>query len=177
MKGAPKIFENQVRSQVVADEPDRFDADGNELMDEEIPDSTELESVDVYNELPQKNKDAQRPMLRDSELVGRGFATKAKRDQLNLTEAIKARLLVGNTIDMIADAMVREMLTGNSSIIKEMLNRIDGPVSEQSVSYRVNVEMTPDKQMEKLRELEAKAKRRMRQQTAEPGVIVDVDED
>jgi hypothetical protein len=34
-------------------------------------------------------------------------------------------------------------------------------VSEQSVSYQVKVEMTPDQQVAKIKELEAKARRRM----------------
>ena len=94
-------------------------------------------------------------------MVGRAHATKRKRDELNLTEAVKARLLVRNTIDMLADAIVREMLTGNTGVLKEMMNRIDGPVSEQTVSYQVKVEMTPDQQVAKIKELEAKARRRM----------------
>ena len=152
MKGSPKIFENQAYRSVVAEVPD-----GGVEVDEVVPHKSELEGLDAVKECHPTSK----LLLGDSEIVGRASATRAKRNALNLTEAVKARLLVGNTIDMLADAIVREMLTGNTGIIKEMFNRVDGPVQDQSVSYSVKVELTPEQQMQKIQELTAKAKRRM----------------
>lgn len=158
MKSSPKIFENQV---IGSDEPDGHLPD--ELIDAvEVENEPSVSEQVVLDGPPSHLVDAKPKLyLGDSELVGRAHATKRKRDELNLTEAVKARLLVGNTIDMLADAIVREMLTGNTGVLKEMMNRIDGPVSEQTVSYQVKVEMTPDQQVAKIKELEAKARRRM----------------
>lgn len=158
MKSSPKIFENQV---IGSEEPDGHLPD--ELIDAvEVENEPSVSEQVVLDGPPSHLVDAKPKLyLGDSELVGRAHATKRKRDELNLTEAVKARLLVGNTIDMLADAIVREMLTGNTGVLKEMMNRIDGPVSEQTVSYQVKVEMTPDQQVAKIKELEAKARRRM----------------